>query len=470
MEKEFIKKIRNSTILVIISQLIVLISSVVKNLIIPYILENVEMYALWQIYIFYLSYILIFTMGFNDGLYLKYAGKSENCLEKTRVKNSIKLQMIFMTIVTIVLVIVLLLMPSFDKKSIYILIMINLMPLANTDVFLRIFQSKFEMKKYSFFVTIDKIAFIIAILILCFIPQINEYHIIISDILIKLMICVFLTIKNRQYWTGKIIKIKIAFWEWIDSCKAGIFVLISSYLLILTTGIGRILIEGFGNLKDYAMYSFSISISSIIIVLINAVGTVLLPALRNIETKKYNNMIRTLNIFLITIIPLILLSYYILEVFINIFLIQYSMALNYLIFTICMVIVKCFTTLIYTPIMKSLRLEKKSLKNNLTSLVIFAIIFIPLYIITREPILIAIGTLIVSYIELLLDKRTVEKVCKVNKNYFAIIIGIMLLTFIILQYNSLKIICIIVQIVSFIIIILKYHKDIKEIINKILKV
>ena len=470
MENDFIKKVRNSTIIVVLAQVVVLIFSMVKNLVIPYIFTDVEMYAMWQIYIFYLSYILIFTFGFNDGLYLKYTGDVDGAFSKNTVKNSVKLQMIFAFLLTFLIVGALYIIPDFDKKSIYQLIILNILPMTIIDIFQRIFQADFKMKKYSFFITIDKVIFILLIGMLCFIPNINEYYVISIDLIIKFGLAIYLMIKYKKYWIGKIADKKSTLKEWINSCKSGIFILVSSYLLILLTGIGRIFVEIFGDLSDYAMYSFSISIAGIITALINAIGTVLFPTLRAIGTEKHKFIIDNLSKILIVLTPFILLCYFPLEWFVNMFLPKYSASLIYLLYILCMVIVKGFTSLIYIPIIKTIRMEKKLFINNIISLIVYMIVFIPIYIYTKNTLVIAIGALVVSYIELLLDGNIIKKSCGLEKNHYTILLGLLILGFLMLKAYSLNILCIISQIIIFIILLVKYHKDIKYLIKKIIKV
>ena len=469
MENEFIKKVRNSTIIVVGAQIVVLVFSMVKNLIIPYIFKNVEMYAKWQIYVFYLSYILIFSCGFNDGLYLKYTGNVKKAFNNNMVKNSVKMQMLFVSFISIVLLALIAIIPNFDKKIIYELILLNLLPLTIIDIFQRIFQADFEMKKYSLFVTIDKIIFIVLIGVLCFLPNINEYYVISIDLAIKIGLSLYLMIKYKKYWMGKIENLKTTFKEWMNSCKSGIFILISSYLLILLTGIGRVFVEFFGNLSDYAMYSFSISIAGIITALINAVGTVLFPTLKAIKTDRYNYIVEKLNRILIILTPAIILCYFPMEIFVRTFLPKYTASLIYLVYILCMVIVKGFTSLIYIPIIKAVRMEKKLFKNNILSLLIYLFVFIPIYIFTKNVLTIAIGALVVSYIELLMDEEIIRKVCNIEKNYYSIYLGLIILTFIVLKYFSLNITCAICEVIILLFMIFKYNKDIFYLLHKIIK-
>ena len=60
-------------LLVFGSQLVVLASGLIKALVVPVVL-GVSDYGYWQIYVFYAVYVGVFTLGHNDGIYLKYGG------------------------------------------------------------------------------------------------------------------------------------------------------------------------------------------------------------------------------------------------------------------------------------------------------------------------------------------------------------------------------------------------------------
>ena len=66
---------------VLSSNTIVLLSGMITGMMIPNIL-SVESYSSLKTYTLYLSYVGIFHLGYVDGLYLKYGGRSYHNIDK----------------------------------------------------------------------------------------------------------------------------------------------------------------------------------------------------------------------------------------------------------------------------------------------------------------------------------------------------------------------------------------------------
>jgi len=80
MKKKFIDILKNFSYS-LASNLISLIISALIVLVIPRII-GVEDYGYWQLYLFYSSYITFLTLGWNDGIYLRYGGEKYDNLDK----------------------------------------------------------------------------------------------------------------------------------------------------------------------------------------------------------------------------------------------------------------------------------------------------------------------------------------------------------------------------------------------------
>lgn len=89
---------------VLFSQITVLVISMIRTLIIPKFIE-VEDYAYWQTYLLYISYISIFCLGFNDGIYLKYAKEGKKALEENKISSTILIFVLLLIFESIILLI-----------------------------------------------------------------------------------------------------------------------------------------------------------------------------------------------------------------------------------------------------------------------------------------------------------------------------------------------------------------------------
>ncbi|MDO5666182.1 MAG: hypothetical protein Q4G63_13150, partial [Bacteroidia bacterium] len=67
--------------MVLSSNVLLLSLGIAMSLLLPIIL-SVDEYGYWQIYLYYSGFVGMFMLGFNDGMNLRYAGKSYNELDK----------------------------------------------------------------------------------------------------------------------------------------------------------------------------------------------------------------------------------------------------------------------------------------------------------------------------------------------------------------------------------------------------
>ena len=79
-----------------------IISGIVTSFIIPMVL-SIESYSQYKTYTFYVSYVLILSLGFADGINYKYAGENEENIDKQILKNEHYFYMITQVIITIII-------------------------------------------------------------------------------------------------------------------------------------------------------------------------------------------------------------------------------------------------------------------------------------------------------------------------------------------------------------------------------
>ena len=81
MKNNVIKTGIKNTIYVIAAQSISLILGIARTLLLP-VLLGITNFGYWQVYLLYMSYVGIFALGFNDGIYLKYGNYEYDELPK----------------------------------------------------------------------------------------------------------------------------------------------------------------------------------------------------------------------------------------------------------------------------------------------------------------------------------------------------------------------------------------------------
>ena len=84
------KQILRNTSFVFSAQILVLLISIARALILPKIFP-VESFGYWSVYWFYTSYVGIFCLGFNDGIYLKFGEYNYEELPHKLIRSAVRL-------------------------------------------------------------------------------------------------------------------------------------------------------------------------------------------------------------------------------------------------------------------------------------------------------------------------------------------------------------------------------------------
>ena len=171
MENKLKKGLYN-TKYVLTSQFFTFALGVVRSLIIPIAFSKID-YSYWQLYLFYITYIGVLTLGYNDGFYLRYGKTIQINEDKLKISSSI----IFFFMATLIIVLLFLLILIFNINSsrnfIYIFTILNLFFVSVVGFFYYYLQISNKMKRFSIFLSLEKIlTFILLMLSVLFLIMI----------------------------------------------------------------------------------------------------------------------------------------------------------------------------------------------------------------------------------------------------------------------------------------------------------
>lgn len=86
------ESLKKSILQVVLAQGVVLLASLLKALVIPSVL-TVDGFAYWQIYVLYSGFVGVFSLGFTDGIYLRYGGWNYDALPFRRLRGAFRFYM-----------------------------------------------------------------------------------------------------------------------------------------------------------------------------------------------------------------------------------------------------------------------------------------------------------------------------------------------------------------------------------------
>lgn len=358
------------------------ISGIIIGFIVPAVL-SLDSYAYVKTYSLYISYIGFLHLGFVDGMYIKYGGKSESQISKGIFKYEHKIFMMIQLVMTGIFLIISLV----TKDLIVILMMLSIVPI-NTCAFHKIFyQAIGQFRKYASANYIYIGIYLTTNIILVFLMKSNNYiFYIITSLIANIIVFIRLEISfYKEYKNIKIIEDKNV----CKNIKVGFIILIANLGVLLFYGMDRWFVKLYFNNEDFAYYSFAISMLSIINILISAVSMTFYNYLAKGEDEEKIKILK--NYFLI-VGGIASLAYFGLSLIVNIFLKKYIPSLSIIAISFATYPYMIVINALYVNLYKARKNEKKYLKVVVAMLLVAALYNFIAVNISNNSICIAIAT------------------------------------------------------------------------------
>jgi O-antigen/teichoic acid export membrane protein len=375
----------------IFAQGIAFVLSIVLGFILPKTMGIVN-FGYWQVYLFYTGYIMLFCLGFNDGLYLRYGCFDFNDLPLKRLRGAMILFIGIILIITLILFALSFIEQDPNKIFCFCATSLNLLILGINGTLLTILQFTNQIKLNSILTIANKVIFLFAIIGLLFMKWVDFRIIICADIFTKLIILIVNMYKFRQLFIGQSEGFYSGLEEYFMDVQVGIRLMLSNIVGSLLVGIGRFIVERFMSLESYSAYSLATSITSFSLVFIASSSLAFYPFLRRIAKEKLPDYYPVINKLLCVSLFLILAGYYPLYFIIKHYFPAYSESLEYLYLLFVVVVSQGKMLFMINTYYKALREEKAMLIANLSGIVVALIIIIPAFYLTRSIMAIVWGT------------------------------------------------------------------------------
>lgn len=435
-ENSLKKSVLKNVLYVLGAQLVILIISVIRSFLLPAFL-NVESYGYWQVYLFYSTYVGILAFGFNDGLYLRYGDKSYNELPFYRLRSAIRIFVVILSLFTVLSVcMILLLFKNSTVKFPLLFTAFNVLILGLTGVYSYVLQITNQLKRFSLFTIADKILVIFSVLVLIVIKDNNYKIIIVIDFIAKTAILLVLMVIYKDLLWGKNCGLIEAFTEFKTNISIGYKLLIAGLMGMVVIGIGRFLIQVFGNIKDFATYSFGITITGLVLTAVTAFSLVLYPTIKRLDENNYANYFNNINLFIITFNFIALLSYFPSYLGIESYYNKYSDMLEFLNLLFAIALMQSKMSILNNTFYKALRKEKAMMNANISSVIIFSIIGPVLYFFTKSIWFIAFASFVTMFIRCYASEIYLKKILNIRIDLTLFLEIVFLLIFILITSIS----------------------------------
>ena len=348
--------------------------SVLMIIFMPKFLE-VQDYSIWQLYIFYSSYLGFFHFGWLDGIYLRYGGYEFEQLDKLKFSNQLYSLFLFEVIITVILLSYIYFeLADLLQKEILIFVSLLLLPVILYTFSSFILQITNRIKEYAKLILFERLTFVffVALYLVCgFRSYIGLLYI---DLFGKILAMLFGIYLIKGILVFNFTKFADIIAEIYENIKVGSKLLFANIASILILGIIRFGISQYWDVVTFGKISLALSIANFLMVFINAVSVVLFPALKRVADNELKIVYQKIDIVLTVILLGALALYYPVKYILNWWLPQYGDSLMYvsILFPICFFESK--VVLLINTYLKALRQEALLLKVNFVTVALSALL------------------------------------------------------------------------------------------------
>ncbi|RHB40482.1 hypothetical protein DW886_21510 [Enterocloster aldenensis] len=382
---------------VMFANVISLVVGVITSFLLPKYL-SIETYANIKTYTFYITYAGFFSLGYNDGMYLKYGGKEITKIGARDIGDNFFNYCILEILITILFL-------AYGISTHNMIISAFSIGMFSTNIIgyiKSLYQATGEFLLYSSALNIEKIVlFICNMMLLIFLKKQEFFYYIWIQILVGGGIAIWL-IYLLQKKIHFIFKGHFCKSEYIYNIKNGFILMMGNFSSSVFTGIDRWFVKLIMSSVAFAMYSFAVSIENIINVFITP-----------ITISLYNYFCKDINIEWIIRIKknILILGLFIISAAFPVkfilerFLPEYMNASVVIFVLFAAQVFHLIIKGIYVNIYKAKQNQCKYLKQMLKMTVISVILNFIFFIISHSMISIALATLCTSIIWLFICEQ-----------------------------------------------------------------
>lgn len=313
--------------IVLISNIISMVSGILIGFIIPKIM-GVSEYGYYKTFTLYSSYIGLLHFGFIDGIYLKFAGKKFEDLDKEKFRTYTRFLFLMEGIITVLVVGI----SFFFFGSTYFLIIffVGLNIFATNIISYFEFISQITMR---FKITTARniircclnIISVLGLYLLSIFKDLVVYNYIYVSIVLSItyLLALWYVFTYRNILFGKGRKFGEEKKEIFCFFKVGVILLMSNLVSQLVFVVDQQFVNIAFDNDTYSLYAFAYNMISLITIATSAISAVLYPTLKTIDKESIAKNYSRINSYLLIFAAACLAAYYPLLLIVNYFLSQY---------------------------------------------------------------------------------------------------------------------------------------------------
>lgn len=276
---------------VLASNIVVLFTSFINTLIIPKIL-TIDGYAEYQMFMLYISYVGLMTLGFHSGLFIKYGGKKKEQIEKAQFKSEMNIVLASQAIISCIVIAI----AFFIKNELLFLAALCILTSNFVSVYKYLYQAWDEFSKFSIISIFQSVGFSgVVLLVGIFLKKIPALNVIYVYILVN-AIC-FVVVFGGYVKQARGIRAKKCISKAnLEIFSVGLLLMLGGAANVIFNSIDKYYIRFLFTNYEFSMYCFAITLLNVMNVFVSAIAQPMYLQLANHindyeERSKYKEML-----------------------------------------------------------------------------------------------------------------------------------------------------------------------------------
>lgn len=365
-----VKKVLKNISYSFMANIISMIISVISVVFLPKFM-SVENYGVWQLYLFYVSYLGFFHFGWLDGICLRYGGCYFEKLDKVKFTSQFVLLFFIELIISVIAIIFInLFVEDYFTKQVLIFVSCVLVPVILFTFATFILQITNKIKEYAYLTLFGRILFFISLMMYFNISNRGYTELIYLDIISKVLALFYSVYLIKEILVLKIDKLNNVFKETWENVSVGSKLLFANIAGMLILGIIRFGISQQWDVATFGKVSLTLNCSNFLMVFINALSVVFFPILKRTDESKIKGLYISIRSGLTSVLLGCLIIYYPLNSILSWWLPEYQDSLIYMAVLLPICLFESKVSLLTNTYLKALRKEKVMMKINMGVVVI----------------------------------------------------------------------------------------------------
>lgn len=327
---------------------------------------SVDDYGLWQLFLFYYSYLGFLAFGWEDGIYLRYAGRDFAMLPRKLMASQFYGDFLLQVLLAMLTLVVASAFVNDENIRLALSCAILLSPLAHLHGLGNlIMQATDRIQDYAKLLLAERLSLLLIVILALSLDRTDFRD------MYAAKICSILAAAAFSAWTCRsLLRPKFPSWgemlaEAAENIRVGVKLMFANIASMLIIGIVRYGISLGWDVATFGRVSLTLGISNFLMVFISSVSVVFFPIVKRMGGERRAELYTKIRAALTFLLLGLLLCYYPLKCILAWWLPQYAESLIYMsvLFPVCLFESK--VDLLTNTYLKSLRQEALMLKLNL---------------------------------------------------------------------------------------------------------